>query len=82
MELADGADVPHSDGRVPAAVGEVQINDIGQTTEAYELVGNGETIDLAELQEAWESALEIMDVLDKRYKAYYGRTASNKKSKK
>ena len=58
VELADGADVPHSDGRVPAAVGEVQINDIGQTTEAYELVGNGETIDLAELQEAWESALE------------------------
>ena len=30
---------------------------------------------------AWESALEIMDVLDKRYKAYYSRIAPNKKAK-
>ena len=30
---------------------------------------------------AWESALEIMDVLDKRYKAYYSRIAPNKKTK-
>ena len=30
---------------------------------------------------AWESALDIMDVLEKRYKAYYRHTVSNKKTK-
>ena len=30
---------------------------------------------------AWESALEIMDVLEKRYKVYHSRTASSRKAK-
>ena len=51
VELADDAELPaHSD----AASVEV----VGHTTEAYELIVEGETIDLATLQEAWEGAIE------------------------
>lgn len=32
-------------------------------------------------QLAWESALEIMDVLENRYKAFHGHIVSNKKTK-
>ncbi|MBQ9041759.1 MAG: phosphoribosylformylglycinamidine synthase subunit PurQ [Eggerthellaceae bacterium] len=51
IELAD-------DAEVPAGTDNVCVKLIGTTTEAYELVANGETIDLADLQEAWESKLE------------------------
>ena len=30
---------------------------------------------------AWESALEIMDVLEKRYKVYHSRAVSSRKTK-
>ena len=51
LELAD-------DAPMPASTQNVGVRLIGTTTETYELRANGETIDLAELQEAWESALE------------------------
>ena len=50
VELADGAEVPEAEG-VKATV-------IGHTTEAYEFTCYDETIDLAELQECWESGIE------------------------
>ena len=34
------------------------IDEVGETTEAYELSACGETISLADLQEAWEAQLE------------------------
>ena len=51
IELADDAELPeHSDA--------VRVEVIGATTEAYEFVAEGERVDLAELQEAWEGAIE------------------------
>ena len=51
VELADGAPVP-------AAGDGVSVTELGVTTEAFELVGAGERIDLAQVQEAWERPLE------------------------
>ena len=51
VELAD-------DAAVPAAGDAVRVNVLGETTEAYEFAACGETIPLADLQEAWESQLE------------------------
>ncbi len=51
VELAEGAEIPaHSE--------HVHVHEVGQTTEAYELAMGGEVLDLAELQEAWEGAIE------------------------
>ena len=51
VELADGAELPeHTD----AVIVEV----IGETTEAYELVAEGEHVALDTLQEAWEHGIE------------------------
>ena len=51
LELADGVELPaHSDA--------LAVHEVGTTTEAYELVMGGETLDMAELQEAYEGALE------------------------
>ena len=51
IELAD-------DAEVPAGTDNVCVKLIGTTTEVYALAANGEAIDLADLQEAWESKLE------------------------
>lgn len=51
VELADGAEVPESTDRVTVV-------DLGITTAEYVFSAAGETIDLAELQEAWEGKLE------------------------
>ena len=51
VELADGVDVP-------AGTDNVQVKLIGTTTADYALAAGGETIDLADLQEAWEGKLE------------------------
>ena len=51
VELAD-------DAEIPAATENMGVVDLGVTTEAYEFVAAGETVDLAELQEAWEGKLE------------------------
>ena len=51
VELAD-------DVEVPAGTDNVNVKLIGSTIEDYMLRADGETIDLAELQEAWESKLE------------------------
>ncbi len=50
VELAPRADIP-------AASDAVRIDEMGETTEAYEFVAAGETIDLAMLQEAWEDGI-------------------------
>ncbi len=50
VELAEGAKLPAIEGAT--------VVELGRTTEAYALEAYGETIDLAELQEAWEGALE------------------------
>ena len=51
VELADDAVIPEvADG--------ITLSLFGTTTSAYELSVGGEKIDLAELQEAWESAIE------------------------
>ncbi|MBQ3328612.1 MAG: phosphoribosylformylglycinamidine synthase, partial [Eggerthellaceae bacterium] len=51
IELADDADMP-------ASTDNVQVKLIGTTTTDYAIAAQGETIDLAELQEAWEGKLE------------------------
>ena len=51
VELAD-------DAAVPAAGDAVRVDVLGETTEAYQFAACGETIPLADLQEAWESQLE------------------------
>lgn len=51
VELADGA-------KVPAASNLVEIGEVGVTTKAYEFVAAGEALDLAQVQEAWESGIE------------------------
>ena len=50
VELDEGAALPEAD--------DVRIVELGMTCEPYEFTAYGETLDLAELQEAWESALE------------------------
>ena len=51
VELADGAELPaHTEA--------VNVSVIGQTTEAYDFVAEGQVASLAELQEAWEGAIE------------------------
>ena len=50
VELADDAELPEVEGAC--------VVELGRTTSEYELVGYGETLDLCELQETWESALE------------------------
>ncbi|PJM78817.1 phosphoribosylformylglycinamidine synthase [Bifidobacterium scaligerum] len=44
--------------KVPAVSNLVEVGEIGVTTEAYTFRAAGETIDLAELQNAWESGIE------------------------
>ncbi|MBQ3106955.1 MAG: phosphoribosylformylglycinamidine synthase, partial [Eggerthellaceae bacterium] len=51
VELAD-------DAEVPAGTANMGVTDLGMTTEAYEFAAAGEAVDLAQLQEAWESAIE------------------------
>ena len=51
VEVSDGAQLPELEQGVTVAL-------LGTTTEAYELKACGETIDLSELQEAWEGAIE------------------------
>ena len=51
VELADGAELP-------VATDDVAVELVGTTTEAYELVVEGEKCDLAQLQQAWEGAIE------------------------
>ena len=50
VELDEGAALPEADG--------VCVVELGVTCEPYEFTAYGETLDLAELQEAWASALE------------------------
>ncbi|NPD30884.1 phosphoribosylformylglycinamidine synthase [Eggerthellaceae bacterium zg-1084] len=50
VELADGAALPEAEG--------FDVIDLGRTQTAYLLEGLDERIDLAEVQEAWEAALE------------------------
>ena len=51
IELADGAEIPtHTDA--------IHVHEVGTTTDRYELALGGETLDLAELQETWESGIE------------------------
>ncbi|WEV76332.1 phosphoribosylformylglycinamidine synthase [Bifidobacterium sp. ESL0800] len=51
VELADGAKVPEGNDRVAVTA-------IGATTDAYEFTAAGETVDLDNLQDVWESAME------------------------
>jgi phosphoribosylformylglycinamidine synthase len=51
VELAAGQTLPER-------VGRIAVTELGRVTEAYELAADGETVDLATLQEAWEHALE------------------------
>ena len=51
VELADGADLP-------AAPEGVTVQELGTTTQAYQLAVAGQTLDLAPLQEAWEARME------------------------
>lgn len=50
VELANDAELPCVDG--------AKVVELGCTTEAYEIAGYGETLDMGELQEAWESGIE------------------------
>ena len=43
---------------LPASSEAVRVDEVGETTEAYEFAACGEAVDLAELQEAWEGKLE------------------------
>lgn len=51
VELAEGAEVPQSTEQVDVEV-------IGTTTATYEFAAAGETVDLGEVQDVWESAME------------------------
>ncbi|WP_303249587.1 phosphoribosylformylglycinamidine synthase [uncultured Slackia sp.] len=51
VELADDAELPE-DGDL------LSVMEIGRTTEEYAFVAAGETLDMAELQEVWESGIE------------------------
>ena len=57
VELAEGVDVPAVSTADGAAFDVIAL---GETTEAYEFVAAGETIDLAALQEKWEGSLEAI----------------------
>ena len=46
------------DGELPEDGDMLTVTEIGTTTEAYEFVAAGETLDMAELQEAWEAGIE------------------------
>ena len=51
IELADGAQIPeHSEN--------IHVHEVGSTCAAYTLTMGGETVDLAQLQDAWEGAIE------------------------
>ncbi|WP_102338457.1 phosphoribosylformylglycinamidine synthase [Collinsella provencensis] len=50
VELAEGVELPTAEN--------VRVVELGCTTDEYTLVAYGETLDLAELQEAWESGIE------------------------
>ena len=50
VELADGTELPEIEG--------ARVVELGHTIEAYELSAYDEALDLAELQEAWEAAIE------------------------
>ena len=47
-----------ADAKVPAGDEALQVCELGRTTGSYEFAAAGERIDLEDLQEAWESALE------------------------
>ncbi len=51
VELAACAELPSQSDAV-------RVDEVGETTEAYEFAACGEAVDLAELQEAWEGKLE------------------------
>ena len=51
VELAEDAELPE-DGEL------LSVMEIGRTTEEYAFVAAGETLDMAELQEVWESGIE------------------------
>ena len=51
VELADDAELPEDDDLL-------SVMEIGRTTEEYAFVAAGETLDMAELQEVWESGIE------------------------
>ena len=51
VELADDAELPE-DGEL------LSVMEIGRTTEEYAFVAAGETLDMTELQEVWESGIE------------------------
>lgn len=51
VELAEGVSLPDPSD-------DVVVYTLGRTTEAYELVGCGETLDLAQLQDLWEGSME------------------------
>ena len=51
VELAEGVVLPE-------VTDDVVIYELGVATDAYELVGCGETLDLAQLQDLWEGAME------------------------
>lgn len=51
VELAD-------DAEIPASTSAVNVCELGKTTQAYELSLKGEVLDLAKLQEVWESGIE------------------------
>ncbi|MBT1181008.1 phosphoribosylformylglycinamidine synthase [Bifidobacterium sp. CP2] len=44
--------------KIPAVSNLVEVGEIGVTSSEYEFVAGGETIDLAELQNAWEGGIE------------------------
>ena len=43
---------------LPEGSAAVRVDEVGETTDAYEFAACGEVLDLAEVQEAWESKLE------------------------
>ena len=51
IELADNA-------KVPAVSNLVEVSEVGETTEEYSFAAAGETLDLAELQDAWGGGIE------------------------
>ena len=51
VELADGA-------KIPAMSNLVEVGEIGKTTEEYSFSAAGETLELTELQDAWEGGIE------------------------
>ena len=52
VELADGVTLPDP------LEGSVELSELGSVTEAYQLSVEGQTLDLAPLQEAWEKKME------------------------